>query len=208
MRSQNKITSIIRFFIETLAGVPSVIIGLVGLAVFVEALHWGMSLYGAGISLAFMILPWNIRIAEEALKSVPGSYREAAFALGATKWQTVRRAVLFAALPGTITGILLGVGAALGETIVVGMTGGFPPVGPQVLKLSQITAFNHSIPTLTVFIWQAPTLLMFGQGGTNIVFKMYGVAIAAAFVLIVIYLAICTIALVARNYLTKKITGK
>ena len=60
--SQNKITSIIRFFIETLPGVPSVIIGLVGLAVFVEALHWGNSLYGAGLSLAFMILPWNIEL--------------------------------------------------------------------------------------------------------------------------------------------------
>jgi phosphate transport system permease protein len=211
--SQNALTSFVRFFIEALAGIPSVIIGLVGWAVFVTgSMHWGVSLIGGGLSLAFMILPWNIRIAEEAMKSVPASYREAAFALGATQWQTVRGAVLFAALPGIITGVLLGVGAALGETIIVAMTAGDPPVGPQVLPtLSQLFSFNHTIPTLTVFIWRAPLLLTFYTGvsgtTTNIVFKMYSVAIAASFVLIVIYLAICAVALLARNYLNKKIMG-
>jgi phosphate transport system permease protein len=212
--SQNKLTSIVRFFIETLAGIPSVVIGLVGYAVFViGAMHWGTSLFGGGLSLAFMILPWNIRIAEEAMKSVPTSYREAAFALGATQWQTVRRAVLFAALPGIITGVLLGCGAALGETIVVAMTAGDAPAGPQVLpNLSQIFSVHTTIPTLTVFIWRAPQLLTLNLGAssgtTNIVFKMYGVALAGSFVLIVIYLAICAMALIARNYLNKKITGK
>jgi phosphate transport system permease protein len=211
--TQNKLTSIVRFFIETLAGIPSVIIGLVGYAVFVVGTaHWGNSLVGGGLALAFMILPWNIRIAEEAMKSVPSSYREASFALGATQWQTVRRAVLFAALPGIITGVLLGVGAALGETIVVAMTAGDAPSGPQVLpNLAQIFSLHTNIPTLTVFIWRAPQLLTLNTGGsgtTDIVFKMYGVAIAGSFVLIVIYLAICAIALIARNYLNKKITGK
>jgi ABC-type phosphate transport system permease subunit len=147
------------------------------------------------------------------MKSVPRSYREAAFALGATQWQTVRGTVLFAALPGIITGVLLGVGAALGETIVVAMTAGDAQVGPQVLpNLSSILSFHTNIPSLTVFIWRAPLLLALSTGAsgssTNIVFKMYGVALAASFVLIVIYLAICAVALFARNYLNKKITGK
>ena len=212
--SQNIVTDIVRFFIETLAGIPSVVIGLVGYAVFVVgSAHWGNSLIGGGLALAFMILPWNIRIAEEAMKSVPTSYREASFALGGTQWQTVRGVVLFAALPGIITGVLLGVGAALGETIVVAMTAGDAPSGPQVLPtVSQIFSFHTNIPTLTVFIWRAPQLLSLNIGAsgstTNIVFKMYGVALAGSFVLIVIYLAICAIALVARNYLNKKIMGK
>jgi phosphate transport system permease protein len=212
--SQNKITSIVRFFIETLAGIPSVIIGLVGYAVFVlGAAHLGTSLVGGGLSLAFMILPWNIRIAEEAMKSVPASYREASFALGATQWQTVRKAVLLAASPGIITGFLLGVGAALGETIVVAMTAGDAPPGPQVLpNLFQIFSFHQIIPTLTVFIWRAPILLSFtptaSSSTTDVVFKYYSVALAGSFVLIMMYLVICAAALIARNYLNKKLTGK
>ena len=212
----DKLTGIVRFFIETLAGIPSVVIGLIGYAVFVVGslagwLHWGNSLVGGGLALAVMILPWNIRIAEEAMKSVPKSYREASLALGATQWQTVRGAVFFAALPGIITGVLLGVGAALGETIVVAMTAGDAQAGPHVLpNLSQIFSFHTEIPSLTVFIWRAPQLLTLNTGKptSNIVFKMYGVALAGSFVLIVIYLVICAIALIARNYLTKKITGK
>jgi phosphate transport system permease protein len=209
--SRNKLTSFVRFFIETLAGIPSVIIGLVGYAFFVVGIaHLGASLVGGGLSLAFMVLPWNIRIAEEAMKSVPASYREASFALGATQWQTVRKAVLLAAAPGIITGVLLGVGAALGETIVVAMTAGDAPTGPQVLPtISQIFSLHTQIPTLTVFIWRAPYLLsMTPAVSTDIVFKMYSVALAGSFVLIMIYLVICAVALMARNYLNKKLMGK
>ncbi|HMK95600.1 MAG TPA: phosphate ABC transporter permease PstA [Candidatus Limnocylindrales bacterium] len=202
--SQGKLTSFIRFFIETLAGIPSVIIGLVGLAIFVfGGFKLGVSIVGGGLSLAFMTLPWNVRVVEEAIRAVPASYREASFALGATKWQTVRRAVLFAALPGMITGILLGFGAALGETIVVAMTAGD---APPVVKGLPTIGLRQPIPTLTVFIWRAPILL--GIGAKNLsIFNMYGVAFAAAFVLIVIYLAVCIVALIARNYLSKKVKG-
>jgi phosphate transport system permease protein len=219
--SQNKLTEIVRYFIETLAGVPSVIIGLVGLAVFVIALGWGNSLMGAAISLAFMTLPWNIRIAEEALKSVPKSYREASYALGATKWQTTRHAVLFAASPGIITGVLLGFGAALGETIVVALTGGWNPPGnigvngelstytilPPITKLFST---HQTIPNLPVFIWQAPQLMQFSVGhqNLNLAFMQYGVVLAASFYLVVMYLGVCGIALIARNYLSKKIRGR
>ena len=209
--SQNKLTSVIRFFIETLAGIPSIVLGVVGAALFVIQLQMGLGLWACGLSLAFMILPWNIRIAEEAMKSVQRSYREAAFALGATQWQTVRNVVLFAALPGIITGILLGVGAAMGETMVMFYTAGPSAVGlPSLSKL--LSLHTGEIPNLTTFIWLAPQYLnlnpaVYGQA-SNFPFDSYAVSYAAAFVLIVIYLAICIVALYARNYLNKKITGK
>jgi phosphate transport system permease protein len=209
---QNKLTEIIRFFIETLAGIPSIIIGLLALGFFVlGGLGLGPSLIGGAMALALMILPWNIRVVEESIKSVPQSYREASFALGATQWQTVRNVVLFAASPGIITGILLGLGAALGETIVVAMASNGVVGGPQVLPaLNQLFLPHTTIPALPVFLWRAQNLLTMGQFQANelTVFNMYSVIFAAAFVLIALYLAICVVALVLRNYLNKKITGK
>jgi len=201
--SENVITDTVRFFIETLAGVPSIIIGLMGYALFVVQLHFGYSLLGGGISLAFMILPWNIRIAEEAMKAVPQSYREASMALGATHWQTVRRAVLYASSPGILTGILLGLGAALGETAVVLLTGsGWG--GTTTLHLALTGA---AIPSLPVWIFMAPTLLL-GGGGKGRLVEGYNMMLTGSFVLVVMFLAICAVALIVRNHLTKKITGK
>ena len=201
--SDNVVTNVVRFFIETLAGVPSIVIGLVGLALFVEQLHWGYSLLGGGISLAFMILPWNIRIAEEAMKAIPQSYREASMALGATQWQTVRKIVLYASSPGILTGILLGLGAALGETAVVLLTGsGWG--GTTTLHLSLTHA---AIPSLPVWIYMAPTLLLAGTKPNQIA-EAYNMMFTGSFVLVVMFLAICGVAMVVRNNLTKKITGK
>jgi len=201
--SENVITDIVRFFVETLAGVPSIVIGLMGFALFVEQLHWGYSLLGGGISLAFMILPWNIRIAEEAMKAVPQSYREASMALGATQWQTVRMIVLYASSPGILTGILLGLGAALGETAVVLLTGS----GWGGTTTLQLSLTHAAIPSLPVWIYMAPTLLL-GGGGTGRVTQAYNMMFTGSFVLVVMFLAICFVALVVRNHLTKKITGK
>ena len=212
---QNKLTEIIRFFIETLAGIPSVVIGFLAYVLLVTGtgfFYWGTSVFTAAVALAIMILPWNIRVVEEAMKSVPASYREASFALGATRWETVRNIVLFAASPGIITGLLLGLGAALGETAVLLFAAGFPPTGPQTLPpLNTLFSYKGNFPVLPVFIYRAPLDLPNGQAHIAnqlaFNFNIYSVAFAAGFVLIAIYLVICGIALYVRNLLTKKITG-
>ncbi|MDI3547858.1 MAG: phosphate transport system permease protein [Halanaerobiales bacterium] len=107
---------LIRIGINNLAGVPSVVFGLFGLAVFVKYLGFGVSIISGAITLAIVILPTIIRASEEALMAVPDEYRRASFALGATRWQTVKKVVLPAAMPGILTGCILGVGRVAGET--------------------------------------------------------------------------------------------
>jgi phosphate transport system permease protein len=118
------LTRIVRFGAECLAGVPSIIFGLFGFVFFVLYLKMGWSVLAGGLTLAFMILPTVIRTAEEAIKSVPASYREVAYTLGASKWQTIVRVVLPSALPGIVTGIILGIGRSLSETAAVIFTAG------------------------------------------------------------------------------------
>jgi phosphate transport system permease protein len=98
--------------------------GLFGFIFFVTTLAMGWSILSGGLTLAFMILPTIIRTSEEAIKSVPKSYREVSFSLGATRWQTVRRVILPNALPGIATGIILGIGRSIGETAAVIFTAG------------------------------------------------------------------------------------
>ncbi len=119
----NAVTSLLRASIANLAGVPSVVFGLLGLALFVRAMSLGKSILSAGLTLALLTLPIIIVVAEEALKTVPMSLREAAFGLGATKWQVVRHHVLPYALPGILTGSILALSRSMGETaplIVIG----------------------------------------------------------------------------------------
>jgi len=116
---------LIQLAIRNLAGVPSVVYGLFGLAVFVHIFGFGMSLLSAILTLSVMTLPWVITSSVEALEAVPEQFRDSSLALGATKWQTVRRIVLPAALPGCLTGGVVGTARALGETapiILVGAT--------------------------------------------------------------------------------------
>jgi phosphate transport system permease protein len=108
--------------VEILAGVPSIIFGLFGFALFVSALKLKFSLLSAGLSGACLILPVIIRTSEEALLAVPRSYREASLGLGANKWQTISQVVLPAALPGIITGVVLSVGRVVAETAIFWVT--------------------------------------------------------------------------------------
>jgi len=123
----------IRLAINNLAGVPSVVIGLFGLAFFVTLLQMQVSLLAGVFTLAAFILPLVIGASEEALRAVPQTYREASLALGATKWQTIRKVILPAASPGILTGAILGVSRASGETAAIMFTAAmfFTPKLPQ-----------------------------------------------------------------------------
>lgn len=117
-----KMLRLIRLCVANLAGVPSVVFGLFGLGLFVTAMKLGVSLAAGWLTLGALCLPVVIGTAEEALRNVPATYREASLALGATKWQTIWRVVLPSALPGILTGSILGVGRAAGETAAIMFT--------------------------------------------------------------------------------------
>ncbi len=121
---EGKVTQVIRFGINCLAGVPSIIFGLFGYILFVVIMGFGWSILSGGLSLAAMVLPTIIRTAEEALRSVPEEYRSVAASLGANRWQIVTRAVIPYALPGILTGVILGIGRSIEETAVVIFTAG------------------------------------------------------------------------------------
>jgi phosphate transport system permease protein len=114
----------VRFGVDVLAGIPSIVFGLFGFAFLVIFCGFGWSILSGGLTLAFMILPYTLKATEEAIKSVPRQYREASLSLGATRWQTVARVVLPAAMPGIFTGLMLALGKAVGETAAIMLTAG------------------------------------------------------------------------------------
>ena len=125
----NSVRKILKPVIETLSGIPSVVYGFFGLIILVPILRTnfggtGFSLFAASLILTVMILPTITTISQDSLRAVPHEYREASFGLGATNWQTIRRIVFPAALPGIITAIILGMGRAIGETLAVIMVAG------------------------------------------------------------------------------------
>ena len=121
---ENWITRAIRFGVDALAGVPSIVYGLFGFVFFVITLGMGWSMLSGAFTLAIMILPTIVRTSEEALRTVPDSYREVSLSLGAHKWKMITSVALPAALPGIVTGIILGIGRCVGETAAVILTAG------------------------------------------------------------------------------------
>ena len=145
---RGRLADTIRLSVECLASVPSIVLGLFGMIVFINIMGFGISLGVGAMTLALMNLPVIVRVTEEALKTVPKEYRDASLALGATKWQTISRVVLPSAMPGIITGITLTAGRAVGETAILIFTAG--------------TTVSRSIPdfslsaggeTLAVHMW-------------------------------------------------------
>ncbi|HBC99541.1 MAG TPA: phosphate ABC transporter permease PtsA [Lachnoclostridium sp.] len=121
---ESRVTRIIRFSAESLAGIPSIVYGLFGFIFFVIYLKMGWSILSGGLTMAIMILPTIIRTSEEAIRTVPQLYREVGFSLGLTKWQAIARTVLPSALPGIVNGVILSIGRCVAETAAVILTAG------------------------------------------------------------------------------------
>lgn len=182
---------IIRLGVNNLAGVPSVVFGLFGLGLFVTAMKLGVSLAAGWLTLGALCLPVVIGTAEEALRSVPSTYREASLALGGTKWQTIWRVVLPSALPGILTGSILGVGRAAGETAAIMFTAAvfYTPKMPNSI-FSDVMALPYHIYVLAT-------------AGTEIELTrpiQYGTAL----VLIALVLGMNLAAIVLRAWLQKR----
>jgi phosphate transport system permease protein len=143
---QGRFTRLVRMSLRNLAGVPSIVFGLFGMAVFVKLFGFGPSLLAAGFTLGLLALPVTVTAAEEALVTVPRSYRAGSFALGATRWQVVRTVVLPRAVPGILTGVILGLARAAGETAPILATGAafFLPYLPDSVK-SQFMALPYHL---------------------------------------------------------------
>jgi phosphate transport system permease protein len=146
---QGRVLRVIRLGINNLAGVPSIVFGLFGLAFFVVYLKMGVSILAGALTLGVLTLPVIIGATEEALRSVPDTYREASLGLGATKWQTIYRVVLPAALPGILTGGILGLSRAAGETAPIMFTAAafFTPSLPSSI-FDEVMALPYHIYVL------------------------------------------------------------
>ncbi len=188
---QGRLSRMIRLSIVTLAGIPSVVIGLFGLGLFVIFLGFGASILAGSMTLACMILPTIIVASEEALRSVPQSFREASLALGATKWETIRRNVLPYAVPGMMTGSILGVGRAAGETapILLTVAAFFLPTLPQSV-FDQCMALPYHLYILAT---QLPDIE-----------KARPMQYGTALVLIAVVLGFNMAAIVIRSYFRRK----
>jgi phosphate transport system permease protein len=142
-RRGNKAVALVRIAAETLSGIPSIVYGLFGMLFFVTFLGWGFSVLAGAFTLSIMILPLVMRSSEEALLSVPDSFREGAFALGAGKLRTVFRIVLPAAMPGILASIVLGIGRIVGETAALIYTAGTVAQVPKNVFASARTLSVH-----------------------------------------------------------------
>ena len=139
----NKFMGVIRLTTETLSGIPSIVYGLFGMLFFVNTLGWGFSLLAGAFTLSIMILPLIMRQTEESLKSVPDSYREGSFGLGAGKLRTVFRIVLPSAVPGILAGVILAIGRIVGETAALMYTAGTVAKVPSSVMGSGRTLAVH-----------------------------------------------------------------
>lgn len=181
-----KIVSAIEFATETLSGIPSIIFGMFGMVFFVEGLHMGYSLLAGSLTLSLMVLPLITRNTQEALKTVPDSYRQGAIGLGSTKLYMIVKILIPSAMQGIVTGVILAVGRVVGESAVLLFTAGSAKLLPNDIKQILLKPFQSG-GTLTVQMYLSAT----SEGDFDTAF---GIAV----VLLIIVLCI--------NFLTKLLT--
>ncbi len=186
---KNKLNDFIRMNISNLAGVPSIVFGLLGLTIFVRVFELGKSILAAGFTMSLLILPIIIVSAQEAIRAVPSEQREASYGMGATKWQTIIRVVIPASLPGILTGSILALSRAIGETaplVVIGI-----PVILQFLPDGLLSTFT-ALP-MQIYDWAKRP---------NEEFQY--VAAAGIMVLMVVLILMNSIAILVRNKFQKR----
>ena len=182
-----KLVTAIEFATETLAGIPSIIFGLFGMVFFGQTLKLGYSLWTGALTLVLMVLPLITRNTQEALRTVPDSYRQGAIGLGAGKWHLIHTILIPSAMPGILTGVILAIGRIVGESAALLFTAGSAKLLPHGIT-NLFTKTMESGGTLTIELY-----LSMSKG-------QYNIAFGSAVVLLVIVLAINLLA----RYLTKK----
>lgn len=192
---KNWFTDMVRLSTEMLASVPSIVFGLFGMLVFVTVFGLGFTIIGGALTLALLNLPVLVRVTEETLRTVPDSYREASAALGATKWQTIRKVLIPTALPGLVTGITLVAGRALGESAILIFTAGvsvsrfYPDFNPV-----------SSGETLAVHLWYVRS--------ESLVPDALEIAEGTAALLVLVVLVLNLLIALPSRYLQRKMAGK
>ena len=169
----NQVTRIIRLAIINLAGIPSVVYGLFGLGLFVLFLQFGTSILAASLTLSIMTLPVIISTSEEALRAVPQSFRTVSISLGATRWQTISRIIIKEALPGILTGVILGLERAAGETAPILFTGAafFLPRLPQS-PFDATMALPYHLFVISTQVPEMPIQIQYGTALVLLVFVL------------------------------------
>ena len=148
-RRSSRLVGLVRVTTETLSGIPSIVYGLFGMLMFNNALHLGYTMLSGALTLAIMVLPLIMRTAEEALQSVPDSYREGSFGLGAGRLRTVVKIILPSAMPGILSGVILAIGRIVGETAALIYTAGTVSGLPHDLLSSGRTLAVHMYALLS-----------------------------------------------------------
>lgn len=186
---KNRFTDFIQVNISNLAGVPSIVFGLLGLTLFVRAMALGTSVLAAGLTMSLLVLPVIIVASQEAIRSVPKELREASFGMGATKWQTIVRVVLPAAIPGILTGGILALSRAIGETaplVVLGL--------PLFIAFLPKTVFDtFTVLPMQIYNWTSRPQEEF-----------HALAAAGIIVLLVMLIIMNSIAVLIRNKYQKR----
>ncbi|KUK99954.1 MAG: Phosphate ABC transporter, inner membrane subunit PstA [Methanoculleus marisnigri] len=199
----NRLTRLLRFLIEVLSGTPSIVLGIVGLMILVyymRAYSGGFSLISGSIALAILILPVIERAIEDAIATVPTDLEEGSYALGATKWQTIRNVTIPTVISGILTGIILGFGRAAEESAVVILTAGYTQFFPELaIKSNENLVFGIKLYPLQDLVGTLPYAVYHAYENSNVVAISDG--FAAAFILIgIVFLINLTARILLRRY--------